>query len=128
MGTIGEISILPTREPLSEPSDGNSGILSAGIHSCPHLGTGENPANVSRGCGAGSENWLDSTFRSYAGFAILVYALVQLMAPATSNPWLVAFAAGIGWQVLIRIRVNLIQPLNTERGKSEHEQAREMNE
>ncbi len=53
-----------------------------------------------------------------AAFAMLVYALVQLVVPQTSDPWLVAFAAGIGWQALIRTRINLIQPLNAETGEA----------
>ena len=47
-------------------------------------------------------------------FALLVYLLVQFVAPASTNPWLLALAAGVGWQALLRTRINLLQPLDPE--------------
>jgi len=49
-------------------------------------------------------------------FALLVYALVWSMVPASASPWLLALATGIGWQALLRTRVNLLQPLSPDAG------------
>lgn len=51
-------------------------------------------------------------------FALLVYLLVQFVAPASTNPWLLALAAGVGWQALLRTRINLLQPLDPEEGET----------
>jgi hypothetical protein len=51
-------------------------------------------------------------------FALLAYLLVRLLAPASTNPWLLALAAGAGWQALLRTRVNLLQPLDPEEGEA----------
>lgn len=47
--------------------------------------------------------------------ALLVFALAGVAFPS-ANPYLLALAAGIGWQALIRTRINLLQPLNPEIG------------
>lgn len=52
------------------------------------------------------------------GFAVAVYVLVEQLLPAPVNPWLEALAVGVGWQALLRTRVNLLQPLNAEAGAS----------
>ncbi len=49
-------------------------------------------------------------------FALLIYFLVRSLAPPSANPWLLALAAGAGWQALLRSRVNLLQPLNPDAG------------
>lgn len=49
--------------------------------------------------------------------ALLVFALATILFPS-ANPYLLALAAGIGWQALIRTRVNLLQPLNPEMGEA----------
>lgn len=51
-------------------------------------------------------------------FALLVYLLVRSLTPPSVDPWLLALAAGAGWQALLRTRVNLIQPLNPETGEA----------
>lgn len=45
--------------------------------------------------------------------ALLVFVLACSISPS-ANPYLLALAAGIGWQALIRARINLLQPLNPE--------------
>ncbi|MBC7226571.1 MAG: hypothetical protein H5T61_05000 [Thermoflexales bacterium] len=47
--------------------------------------------------------------------ALLVFILARLAFPS-ANPYLLALTAGIGWQALIRTRINLLQPLNPEIG------------
>ena len=51
-------------------------------------------------------------------FALLVYLIARLLAPASTNPWVLALAAGVGWQALLRTRVNLLQPLDPEEGEA----------
>jgi hypothetical protein len=51
-------------------------------------------------------------------FALLVYAFVRFLVPAQTTPWPVALGVGVGWQALLRTRVNLLQPLNPEAGES----------
>ncbi len=47
-------------------------------------------------------------------FALVVYGLVYFLSPPTGNPWPLALATGIGWQALLRTRVNLLQPLDPD--------------
>jgi hypothetical protein len=53
-----------------------------------------------------------------AAFALLVYAVVRSLVPASADSWLLALAAGAGWQALLRTRVNLLQPLNPDAGEA----------
>lgn len=43
--------------------------------------------------------------------APLVYAVVRTFLLQDGSPWRVALIAGLGWQVLLRTRANLIQPI-----------------
>lgn len=49
--------------------------------------------------------------------ALLVFVLARFIFP-TTNPYFLALAAGIGWQALLRTRINLFQPLNPEVGEA----------
>ncbi len=49
--------------------------------------------------------------------ALLVFALARVAFPS-ANPYLLALAAGVGWQALLRTRINLLQPLNPEMGEA----------
>lgn len=51
-------------------------------------------------------------------FALLVYALVQSLVPAGTNPCLLALGVGVGWQAFLRTRINLLQPLYPEVGQA----------
>ncbi len=46
-------------------------------------------------------------------FALLAYLTVRLLAPASTDPWLLALVAGAGWQALLRTRINLLQPMTS---------------
>ncbi len=50
--------------------------------------------------------------------ALFVYTLVRLLLPPTVNPWILALAAGVAWQALLRTRINLLQPLTPEAGEA----------
>ncbi len=45
------------------------------------------------------------------GFACLAYTVVLSLVSSTANRWLVALAAGAGWQALLRSRINLFQSM-----------------
>lgn len=49
--------------------------------------------------------------------ALLVFALARAALPSAS-PYLLALTAGLGWQALIRTRINLLQPLNPGMGEA----------
>lgn len=49
--------------------------------------------------------------------ALLVFALAHSLSPS-ANPYLLALVAGIGWQALLRTRINLLQPLNPAMGEA----------
>jgi len=49
--------------------------------------------------------------------ALLVFILARFAFPS-ANPYLLALAAGLGWQALIRARINFLQPLNPGVGEA----------
>ncbi len=51
-------------------------------------------------------------------FALPVYAFARLLVPAEGTSWPLALAVGVGWQALLRTRINLLQPLNPETGEA----------
>ncbi len=44
--------------------------------------------------------------------SLFVYVLVRAFFSPSDSPWRLALVAGLGWQVLLRTRANLIQPIN----------------
>lgn len=50
--------------------------------------------------------------------ALFIYTLVWLLFPSAVNPWVLALAAGLAWQALLRTQVNLFQPLDREAGQA----------
>lgn len=51
-------------------------------------------------------------------FALGVFGLVRGLIFPSANPYLLALASGLGWQVLLRTRVNLLQPMTPEAGEA----------
>lgn len=49
--------------------------------------------------------------------ALLVFALARFAFPS-APPYILALTAGLGWQALIRTRINVLQPLNPEMGEA----------
>lgn len=50
--------------------------------------------------------------------ALFVYTLVRWLLFPTVNPWILALAAGLAWQALLRTQINLLQPLDRETGQA----------
>ncbi|MGQ9468006.1 MAG: hypothetical protein ACUVSG_10275 [Anaerolineae bacterium] len=53
-----------------------------------------------------------------AVFALMIFALVRCLTPSSVNPYLLALGVGVGWQALLRTRINLLQPLTPEAGEA----------
>jgi len=51
-------------------------------------------------------------------FALLIFALARYLTPPSVNPYLLALGVGVGWQALLRTRINLLQPLTPEAGEA----------
>ncbi len=72
------------------------------------------PSDVRRALRSG---WSGLLIAINGALALPIFALVWFAFPA-ANPYLLALAAGLGWQALLRTRINLLQPLNPEIGEA----------
>lgn len=51
-------------------------------------------------------------------FALFIFTLVRYLTPLSVNPYLLALGVGVGWQALLRTRINLLQPLDPGAGEA----------
>ncbi|MCX7681839.1 MAG: hypothetical protein N2508_07745 [Anaerolineae bacterium] len=61
--------------------------------------------------------WSGLLIGANVAFALLAFALMYSVF-RSDHPYVLALATGVGWQALLRTRINLLQPLTSEAGEA----------